>query len=128
MLNHDFIRFASEQGFYHVGRGSGANSIVAYCLGITNVDPIELNLYFELFLNSERTSPPDLDIDFSWTDRDEVMEYIFTRYGKDYMALLGSCPTFKHDSTIRDLGKVYGLPDEEIKLFQHDIIAHREKK
>lgn len=118
LINHDFVRFANEQQFYHVGRGSGANSIVAYCLGITDVDPIELNLYFERFLNPERTSPPDFDIDFSWTDRDEVMAYIFTRYGKKHVALLGSCPTFKHDSIIRELGKVYGLPDDEIKAFQ----------
>lgn len=120
LINHDFVRFATEQQFYHVGRGSGANSIVAYCLGITDVDPIELNLYFERFLNPERTSPPDFDIDFSWTDRDEVMDYMFTRYGRDYVALLGSCPTFKSDSIIRELGKVYGLPDEEIKSFQRD--------
>ncbi|WP_438945843.1 PHP domain-containing protein [Sediminibacterium sp.] len=72
LINHDMVRYANEQGFYHVGRGSGANSIVAYCLGITDVDPMELNLYFERFLNPERTSPPDFDIDFSWTDRDEV--------------------------------------------------------
>jgi DNA polymerase-3 subunit alpha len=120
LINHDFVRFANEQGYYHVGRGSGANSIVAYCLGITDVDPIELNLYFERFLNPERTSPPDFDIDFSWTDRDEVMAYLFTRYGKKQVALLGSCPTFKSDSIIRELGKVYGLPDEEIKIFQRD--------
>lgn len=120
LINHDFVRFATEQEFYHVGRGSGTNSIVAYCLGITDVDPIELNLYFERFLNPERTSPPDFDIDFSWTDRDEVMDYIFTRYGREHVAMLGSCPTFKHDSIIRELGKVYGLPDEEIKIFQRD--------
>jgi DNA-directed DNA polymerase III PolC len=120
LINHDFVRFAAEQEFYHVGRGSGANSIVAYCLGITDVDAIELNLYFERFLNEERTSPPDFDIDFSWTDRDEVMAYIFTRYGKQFVAMLGSCPTFKHDSIIRELGKVCGLPDAEIKAFQRD--------
>lgn len=120
LINHDMVRFANEQGFYHVGRGSGANSIVAYCLGITDVDPMELNLYFERFLNPERTSPPDFDIDFSWTDRDEVMDYLFKRYGKKYVALLGSCPTFKTDSIIRQLGKVYGLPDEEIKSFQRN--------
>ncbi len=117
-INYDFIRFADAQGYYHVGRGSGANSIVAYCLGITDVDPLALNLYFERFLNPERTSPPDFDIDFSYTDRDEVMDYIFKRYGKKHVALLGSCPTFKSDSIIRQLGKVYGLPDEEIKAFQ----------
>ncbi len=117
-MNYDFVRYADSQGYYHVGRGSGANSIVAYCLGITDVDPLDLNLYFERFLNPERTSPPDFDIDFSWTDRDDVMDYIFSRYGKKHVALLGSCPTFKHDSIVRQLGKVYGLPDEEIKTFQ----------
>ncbi len=121
-INYDFVRYADSQGYYHVGRGSGANSIVAYCLGITDVDPLDLNLYFERFLNPERTSPPDFDIDFSWTDRDDVMDYIFSRYGKKHVALLGSCPTFKHDSIIRQLGKVYGLPDEEIKAFQRDGI------
>lgn len=117
-INYDFVRYADSQGYYHVGRGSGANSIVAYCLGITDVDPLALNLYFERFLNPERTSPPDFDIDFSHTDRDDVMDYIFSRYGKKHVALLGACPTFKHDSIIRQLGKVYGLPDEEIKEFQ----------
>jgi DNA polymerase-3 subunit alpha len=82
------------------------------------VDPIELNLFFERFLNPHRTSPPDFDIDFSWTDRDEVIDYIFKRYGEHYVALLGAYPTFKHDATIRQLGKVFGLPDEEIKQLQ----------
>lgn len=118
LINHDIIRYAQSRGFYYVGRGSGANSIVAYCLRITDVDPIELNLYFERFLNPHRTSPPDFDIDFSWTDRDEIMDYVFKRYGKSQVALLGSYPTFKHDSIIRQLGKVFGLPDEEIKLLQ----------
>jgi len=77
-----------------MGLGSGTNLIVAYCLGITDIDPMELNLYFERFLNPEQTSPPDFDIDFSKTDRDEVMDYLFKRYVKNYMALLGSYPTF----------------------------------
>ncbi|HMH34962.1 MAG TPA: DNA polymerase III subunit alpha [Puia sp.] len=118
LINWDIIRYAQSRGFYYVGRGSGANSIVAYCLRITDVDPIELNLYFERFLNPERTSPPDFDIDFSWTDRDEVIDYIFKRYGKKHVALLGSYPTFQHDAIIRQLGKVFGLPDEEIKTLQ----------
>ena len=118
LINHDVVQYAQSQGYYHVGRGSGANSIIAYCLGITDVDPIELNLYFERFLNPERTSPPDFDIDFSWTDRDDVMDYMFKRYGHERVALLGSCPTFKRDGIIRQLGKVYGLPDEEIKTLQ----------
>lgn len=118
LINYDIIRYAQSCGFYYVGRGSGANSIVAYCLRITDVDPIELNLYFERFLNPHRTSPPDFDIDFSWTDRDEIMDYVFKRHGKGKVCLLGSYPTFKHDSIIRQLGKVFGITDEEIKLLQ----------
>ena len=94
LINNDIVNYATTRGFYHVGRGSGANSIVAYCLGITDVDPIELNLYFERFLNPERTSPPDFDIDFSYTDRDEIMDYIFKRFGKDHVAICGSYSTF----------------------------------
>jgi len=118
LINWDVIRYAQLRGFYYVGRGSGANSIVAYCLRITDVDPIELNLYFERFLNPERTSPPDFDIDFSWTDRDDIMDYIFKRYGKNHVALLGSYTTFQHDAIIMELGKVFGLPVEEIKGLQ----------
>jgi DNA polymerase-3 subunit alpha len=118
LINNDIVHYAQTRGFYHVGRGSGANSIVAYCLGITDVDPIELNLYFERFLNPERTSPPDFDIDFSYTDRDEVMDYVFKRFGKDHVALCGSFSTFKHDAVIHELGKVFGLPEEEIKVLQ----------
>jgi DNA-directed DNA polymerase III PolC len=118
LINWDMIRYAQLRGFYYVGRGSGANSIVAYCLRITDVDPIELNLYFERFLNPERTSPPDFDIDFSWTDRDDIIDYIFKRYGKKHVALLGAYTTFQHDAIIMELGKVFGLPIEEIKALQ----------
>ncbi|MDR7132089.1 DNA polymerase-3 subunit alpha [Algoriphagus sp. 4150] len=110
----DVIRYAQNRGFYYVGRGSGANSIVAYCLKITDVDPIKLNLYFERFLNPHRTSPPDFDIDFSWKDRDEVIDYIFKRYGKEHVSLLGMYSTFQRRAVIRELGKVFGLPKEEI--------------
>ncbi len=116
LITWDIIRYTMSRGFYHVGRGSGANSIVAYCLRITDVDPIELNLYFERFLNPKRTSPPDFDIDFSWKDRDEVFEYIFKRYGHKHTSLLGATSTFKGKSILRELGKVYGLPKEEIDL------------
>lgn len=118
LINYDIVRYARSRGFYYVGRGSGANSIVAYCLRITDVDPIELNLYFERFLNPHRTSPPDFDIDFSWRDRDEVIDYIFKRYGKKHVALLGAYKTFQHDAIIHELGKVFGLPEEEIKTLQ----------
>jgi DNA-directed DNA polymerase III PolC len=118
LINWDMIRYAQSRGFYYVGRGSGANSIVAYCLTITNVDPIELNLYFERFLNPHRTSPPDFDIDFSHNDRNEVIDYVFKRYGKEHVCLLGSYSTFKNDSSIRELCKVFGIPDAEVEELQ----------
>lgn len=120
LITWDIIRYSISRGFYHVGRGSGANSIVAYCLRITDVDPIQLNLYFERFLNPKRTSPPDFDIDYSWKDRDDVQDYIFKRYGKDHTALLGAMSTFRDRSIIRELGKVFGLPKAEIDLMVDD--------
>jgi len=114
LITWDMIRYAQSRGFYYVGRGSGANSLVAYCLKITDVDPIELNLYFERFLNPHRTSPPDFDIDFSYKDRDDVIDYMLKRYGKEHAALLGMYPTFQYNAIIRELGKVFGLPKEEI--------------
>jgi DNA polymerase-3 subunit alpha len=114
LITWDIIRYAQSRGFYHVGRGSGANSIVAYCLEITDVNPIDLDLYFERFLNPHRTSPPDFDIDFSWKDRDEVIDYIFKRYGSNHVALLGMYSTFQFNASVRELGKVFGLPKNEI--------------
>jgi error-prone DNA polymerase len=114
LFTWDIIKYGQSKGYYHVGRGSGANSIVAYCLQITDVDPIDLNLYFERFLNPHRAVPPDFDIDFSWTDRDDVIDYVFKRYGKNQVALLGSHTTFQYNAIIRELGKVYGLPKFEI--------------
>jgi DNA polymerase III alpha subunit len=114
LITWDFIRYGQARGFFHVGRGSGANSIVAYCMGITDVDPIDLDLYFERFLNPHRTSPPDFDIDFSWTDRDDVIDYVFKRYGNTCTTLMATYNTFQGRSIIRELGKVFGLPKEEI--------------
>jgi DNA-directed DNA polymerase III PolC len=114
LITWDIVRYSMARGFYHVGRGSGANSIVAYCLKITNVDPIDLNLYFERFINPKRSSPPDFDIDYSWKERDEVIDYIFRRYGYHHTALLGTINTFRGKSIVRELGKVHGLPKEEI--------------
>jgi len=114
LITWDIIRYSMSRGFYHVGRGSGANSIVAYCLKITDVDPIDLDLYFERFINPKRTSPPDFDIDYSWRNREDVQDYIFKRYGHEHTALLGATSTFKGKSIFRELGKVYGLPKKEI--------------
>ncbi len=120
LITWDIIRYAHSAGYFHVGRGSGANSIVAYNLGITDVDPLELDLYFERFINPYRSSPPDFDIDFSWNDRDDVTDYIFKRYGKEHTALLATYNTFKGKSIIRELGKVLGLPKADIDLIVHE--------
>ncbi len=119
LITWDIIRYSMSRGYYHVGRGSGANSVVAYCMRITDVDPIELDLYFERFLNPKRSSPPDFDIDYSWDERDTVVDYIFKRYGHQHTALLGTMTTFKDRSIFRELGKVVGLPKTEIDQLLH---------
>ncbi|MBC7653612.1 MAG: DNA polymerase III subunit alpha [Oligoflexus sp.] len=115
LINHDIISFAQSKDFYYIGRGSGANSVVAYCLKITDVDPINLDLYFERFINVFRKTPPDFDIDFSWQDRDEVISYIFKKYGLEHTCLQATYTTFQSNSSLRELGKVYGLPNGEIE-------------
>ncbi|MBK9421367.1 MAG: DNA polymerase III subunit alpha [Flavobacteriales bacterium] len=119
LINQDIVRFARSQGFFHVGRGSGANSIVAYCLGITDVDPIELDLYFERFISSARKKPPDFDIDFSWKDRDAVYRYALNKYNGSgtrniHAAQLATYTTYQWRGAVRELGKAMGLPPEEI--------------
>ncbi|WP_367279577.1 DNA polymerase III subunit alpha [Ulvibacterium sp.] len=114
LINWNIVSHARERGFYYVGRGSGANSIVAYLLRITDVDPMDLDLYFERFINLYRANPPDFDIDFSWRDREEMTQYIFNRF--DHVALVGTYVTFKRKGVVRELGKVFGLPKEEIDI------------
>ena len=114
LITWDIIRYSNSQGFLHIGRGSGANSIIAYCLGITDICPMELDLYFERFLNLNRKSPPDFDIDWSWKERDTILEYIFSRYGYDHVAFCGTNVEFKYKSIFREVGKVFGLPKEEL--------------
>lgn len=119
LITDDICRYAKAKNYHYVGRGSGANSIVAYCLGITDVDPISLNLYFERFLNPKRKTPPDFDIDFSWNNRDDIYDYIFHRYQSGHVALMGAISTFGSRSILRELGKVYGLPKSEIDRLVH---------
>lgn len=120
LITDDICRYARGKDYHYVGRGSGANSAVAYCLGITDVDPIELNLPFERFLNPKRQSPPDFDIDFSWNERDDIYDYIFNRYQTGNTALMGAMSTFRNRSILRELGKVYGLPKAEIDRLVHE--------
>lgn len=114
LINWDIVRYARSKGYFYVGRGSGANSIVAYLLRITDVDPIELDLYFERFINLYRQNPPDFDLDFSWKDRDDVTRYIFTRFPNT--ALLATYNTFQYRAVVRELGKVFGLPKSDIDM------------
>lgn len=112
LITWDFTAYARSKGYFYVGRGSGANSLVAYLLRITDVDPLELDLYFERFINLYRKNPPDFDIDFSWKDRDDVTRYIFEKYPN--AALLCTYNTFQYSAAVRELGKVFGLPKSEI--------------
>jgi len=129
LINWEIVSYARSKGYYYVGRGSGANSLVAYLLRITDVDPIELDLYFERFINPFRSNPPDFDIDFSWTDRDDITAHIFKRFGEGgRAALLGTYSTFKRDAVMRELGKVFGLPPEEIDSLQRTNSAPKDDK
>ncbi|MCH4822694.1 DNA polymerase III subunit alpha [Gramella lutea] len=124
LINLDIVNYARSKNYPFIGRGSGANSIVAYILGITNVDPIELDLYFERFINPNRSSPPDFDIDFSWKDRNDVTDYIFRTY--KHTALMGTYVTFKSRAVVRELGKVFGLPKENIDKLSAGFYNYRE--
>ncbi|NND52486.1 MAG: DNA polymerase III subunit alpha [Flavobacteriaceae bacterium] len=114
LINWRILKYARSKGYFYVGRGSGANSIVAYLLRITDVDPVELDLYFERFINLYRKNPPDFDIDFSWTDRDDITEFIFKRF--KHTALITVYNTFKFRASVRELGKVFGLPKAEMDV------------
>ena len=127
LITWDIIRYSNSRGFMHVGRGSGANSIVSYCLGITDICPIELDLYFERFLNSSRKSPPDFDIDWSWRERDIILDYIFKRFDPGHVAFCGTIAEFKYRSIFREVGKVFGLPKEELDLLTHTPMASHDK-
>lgn len=118
LINWDMVNYARSQNYFYVGRGSGANSIVAYLLRITDVDPIELDLYFERFINPYRTNPPDFDIDFSSYERNDVTRYLFEKHGNKYTALVGAYNTFQGRAVVRQLGKVFGMPADEIDKLQ----------
>ncbi len=117
----DIINQARSRGMLHVGRGSAANSLVAYCLGFTEVDPIRHNLYFERFLNRGRTSPPDVDLDFSWKERDEIIKYVFEKYGYDRVAMISTTVTFRARSAFREAAKVFGISEREISKYSKFI-------
>ena len=96
------------------GRGSAAASIVSYSLGITHVDPLKHNLYFERFLNPGRKDPPDIDVDFPWDERDDILDYVFQKYGPERSAMVANHVGFRPRAAVREIAKVYGIPEGEI--------------
>jgi error-prone DNA polymerase len=106
----DIVRFARSRNILCQGRGSAANSAVCYCLGVTEVDPARMNVLFERFVSEERKEPPDIDIDFEHQRREEVMQYIYRKYGRDRAALTGVVTSYRSKSAIRDVGKALGFP------------------
>ncbi|MCB9502383.1 MAG: DNA polymerase III subunit alpha [Deferribacteres bacterium] len=110
LVSRDIVQHATRT----CGRGSAAASLVSYLLGITHVDPIGYNLYFERFLHRERMDPPDIDIDFAWDERDDVLDYIFDHYGESHTAMIANHVCFKGRAALREIAKCYGLPDAEI--------------
>ena len=111
LIVFDFINYAKSQGIpVGPGRGSGAGSLAAYCVGITNIDPIKYNLLFERFLNPERVSMPDFDIDFCYERRQEVIDYVIRKYGADHVAQIVTFGTMAARAAIRDVGRVLDMP------------------
>jgi error-prone DNA polymerase len=127
LITWDIVQYSKSKNFLHIGRGSGANSIIAYCLGITDICPLELDLYFERFLNLNRKTPPDFDIDWSWRERDTILHYIFEKYGADHVAFCGTNVEFKYRSIFREVGKVFGLPKEELDLLAKNPMTKHHK-
>jgi len=116
----DIVEEAKRRRVPIVGRGSAADSMVSYVLDITRVDPIEYDLYFERFLNRQRKDPPDIDLDFCWRRRDEIIQYVFQKYGEERVAMISTHNTFGARSAIRDVARALGLSPEEIaKIASH---------
>jgi len=111
---HDIVRFARQQGILCQGRGSAANSAVCFALGITELDPTRINLLFERFISHERDEPPDIDVDFEHDRREEVIQYIFRRYGRQRAALTAVVSTYHAAGAVRDVAKALGLPPDQI--------------
>ncbi len=106
---HDIVRFARQRGILCQGRGSAANSVVCYCLGITAVDPARIDVLFERFISAARNEPPDIDVDFEHERREEVIQYVYEKYGRDRAGLAATVICYRSRSAIREVGKVLGL-------------------
>jgi len=118
---HDIVRFARECGILCQGRGSAANSAVCYCIGITEVDPARMSMLVERFISKERNEPPDIDVDFEHERREEVIQYIYRKYGRRRAALTATVTSYRPRSAIRDVGKALGLDDLKVDRMARSI-------
>ena len=124
LIVRDIVEFAEARGIPTVGRGSAAGSLTAYALGVTHVDPLALGLSFERFLNPGRTDPPDIDLDFCWRRRYEVIRYLYDTYGQDNAAMLATFVTLAGRGALRESARAMGMPEKEISRFTRHIPHH----
>lgn len=118
---HDIVQFAQQRGILYQGRGSAANSVVCYCLQITAVNPDQVDVLFERFISKERDEPPDIDVDFEHQRREEVIQYIYQKYGRDRAALAATVIRYRLRSAFRDVGKALGFNEQELGHYLRQI-------
>jgi error-prone DNA polymerase len=118
---YDIVRFARSRNIFCQGRGSAANSVVCFCLGITEVDPARMEILFERFISRERNEPPDIDVDFEHDRREEVMQYVYRKYSREHAALTAAVVTYRPRSAIRDVGKALGLSLDQVDRLARNI-------
>jgi error-prone DNA polymerase len=118
---HDIVMFAKQQAILYQGRGSAANSVVCYCLEITSVDPRQINVLFERFISKERDEPPDIDVDFEHQRREEVIQYIYRKYGRERTAIAATVTTYRFKSALREVGKALGINETQLDFFIKNI-------
>ncbi|NRF28139.1 error-prone DNA polymerase [Vibrio coralliilyticus] len=118
---HDIVMFAKRQNILYQGRGSAANSVVCYCLEITAVDPRQISVLFERFISKERDEPPDIDVDFEHERREEVIQYIYQKYGRERAALAATVITYRFKSAVRDVGKALGIEESQLDYFIKNV-------
>ena len=121
----DIVRFARREGILCQGRGSAANSAACYCLGITAVDPVRMGLLFERFLSRERAEPPDIDLDIEHDRREEVIQHVYTKYGRTHAAMVANFIRYRARSAVRDIAKVLGIPETATERIAR-VLTHNE--
>jgi len=118
---HDIVMFAKSQNILYQGRGSAANSVVCYCLEITAVDPRQINVLFERFISKERNEPPDIDVDFEHERREEIIQYIYNKYGRERTAIAATVVCYRFKSALREVGKVLGVNTTDLDFFIKNV-------